>query len=137
MVIAFLKMSPFHHKFRPKDTEIFERGGEYNGYVAFDAVLPLSYQGGADYTSNIADVLDGMIDVHGGITLDCSMEDMIEDPMIPLTAMPAPKELKKYRCIGFDTLHWNDTREKWSIEAVKKETLNLMKQIETIIAEQK
>ena len=134
MVIAFLKMNPFHHKFRPKDTEIFE-GGEYNGYVAFDAELPGSWQGGAYFDDD--NVLEHMVDVHGGITLDCSMEDMIDDQMIPLTAMPDPKELKKYRCIGFDTLHWNDTREKWSIEAVKKETLYLKKQIEDLIAEQK
>lgn len=129
MVIAFLKMNPFHHKFYKGD---FNGGGEYNGYVAFDAELPASWQGGASYEDD--NVLDHMVDVHGGITLDCSMAEMLDDQIIPLTAMPAPEELKNYRCIGFDTLHCDDTRDKWPIEAVKAETLNLMKQVKDLIA---
>ena len=37
MIIAFLMMNPFHHKFRVgMPTE--DMGGEFNGYVAFDVI---------------------------------------------------------------------------------------------------
>ena len=130
MVIAFLMMNPFHHKFR-RGMPTEDMGGEFNGYVAFDAELPGSWQGSASFDDD--NVLDHMVNVHGGITLDCSMEYMINDQMIPLPAMPAPEELKKYRCIGFDTLHCGDTKEKWPEDAVKAETIRLMEQIEKLL----
>ena len=129
MVIAFIKWNPFHHRLYKDD---FNRGGEYNGYVAFDGELPLSYQGGADYESD--DVLDHMVDVHGGITLDyASLEDWIDEPIIPLTVIPEPEKLKTLRVIGFDTLHCDDTKDRWPIERVKEETLNLKRQIEELL----
>ena len=126
MVIAFLKWNPFHHKLFKGDYE----GGEYNGYVAFDKKLPLSWQGGGNY--NDENVLDNKVSVHGGITLDRPMEDMLDTPIIPLTAIPDPDTLKNFRCVGFDTLHCDDTREFWTMERTKEETLYLMKQIEEL-----
>lgn len=60
---------------------------------------------------------------------------MKDRPLIPLTSIPAPEDLKNFRVIGFDTLHACDTREKWPIERVKEETLSLKEQIEKLIAE--
>jgi hypothetical protein len=128
MVIAFLMMNPFHHKLYKGD---YDGGGEYNGYVAFDGNLPLSYQGGKVWDDD--DVLDNMVHVHGGITFDSLMTSIEDYPIIPLTSIPDPKTLKSYRVIGFDTLHCDDTREKWTMEATKKETLNLKAQIEKLL----
>ena len=77
-------------------------------------------------------ILDNIVDVHGGITFDHPMTDMINESIIPLTAIPDPKTLKNFRVIGFDTVHYGDTKAKWPIEAVKEETLRLMKQIESL-----
>lgn len=114
MVIAFMKLSPAHHAYnRTLD------GGEYNGYVAFDVELPSE--------------LDGKVWVHGGITFDRKMSEVMPTPIIPLTEIPHPDELKKFRVIGFDTLHDDDTKEKWTFERVKEETLDMKKQIEVLI----
>jgi hypothetical protein len=130
MIIAFLKPNPFHHKFRKGFNDESNIGGEYNGYVAFDKNLPLSWQGGMDWSEE--NTLDRLIDVHGGITLDCPMEEFMDDPYIPLTPIPDREELKKLRVIGFDTLHCDDTREKWPKEAIIEETLRLMEQIKAL-----
>ena len=132
MVIAFLMWNPFHHSVFDREKNNCNPGGEYNGYVAFDTKLPLSFQGG----SNDVHTLDDEINVHGGITFDDEMTCLENAAIIPLTAIPSPNELKNYRCIGFDTVHYGDTLEKWPIEAVKKETLNLKKQIEDLIVKQ-
>ena len=131
MVIAFLRWNPFHHRLREKWGDDPSVGGEYNGYVAFDAELPLSSMSGASWEDT--ESLDNLLDIHGGITYDSDIDTTY--PMIPLTAIPNPEELKKFRCIGFDTLHYSDTRDKWPMERVKEETLNLMRQIEKLIAE--
>ena len=132
MVIAFLMMNPFHHKLYKGE---FTEGGEYNGYVAFDGNLPLSYQGsyqgGKSWDDD--DALDNMVNVHGGITFDHPMVDLLKEPIIPLTPIPDRDTLKTLRCIGFDTLHCDDTREKWTMEATEKETLNLKAQIEKLL----
>jgi hypothetical protein len=129
MVIAFLMMNPFHHKLYKGD---YDGGGEYNGYVAFDGVLPESCQGSStwdDYDST----LDSMVHVHGGITFDNPMVALLKEPIIPLTPIPDRDTLKTLRCIGFDTLHCDDTREKWPIEAIESETIRLMEQIEKLL----
>ena len=131
MVVAFLRWNPFHHKLREKWGDSPSVGGEYNGYVAFDAELPPSFMSGASQED--CESLDYLIYVHGGITYDSDMDTTY--PMIPLTAIPNPEELKRFRCIGFDTLHCDDTRDKWPVERVKAETLELMHQIENLIAE--
>lgn len=131
MVVAFLRWNPFHHKMREKWGDDPSIGGEYNGYVAFDAELPQSFM--RDASRKYSESLDYLIDVHGGITYDSDMDTTY--PMIPLTAMPDSEKLKTFRCIGFDTLHAGDTRDKWPLERVKEETLNLKKQIEELIAE--
>ena len=130
MVIAFLMMNPFHHKFRVgMPTE--NMGGEFNGYVAFDGNLPLSYQGGKSWDDD--DALDNLVSVHGGITFDSPMADILDNPIVPITSIPDPETLKNYRCIGFDTLHCDDTKERWPMEAVKQETLQLMSQIKKLL----
>ena len=131
-VVAFLMMNPFHHKIYRGD---YNDGGEYNGYVAFNAELPNSWQGGADWSDDDTPVLDHIVDVHGGITFDRPMSELLDNPIIPLTSIPNPETLKTFRCIGFDTLHCDDTKARWPIDAVKNETLNLMEQIKELIAE--
>ena len=128
MVIAFLMMNPFHHKLYKGN---YDRGGEYNGYVAFDGKLPLSLQGGADWEDD--NTLDNMVSVHGGITFDSPMSNLTGCAIVPLTSIPNPETLKKFRCIGFDTLHCGDTKEKWPEDAVKAETLRLKEQIEKLL----
>ena len=130
MVIAFLMMNPFHHKFRA-DFSTKDMGGEFNGYVAFDGNLPLSYQGGKSWVDD--DALDNMVHVHGGITFDSPMSDLADCPIVPITSIPDPKTLKKFRCIGFDTLHSGDTKKEWTEDAVKAETLRLKEQIEKLL----
>ncbi len=127
MVIAFLMMNPFHHAFHAEN-----RGGEYNGYVAFSEELPISSMSGAGWDDNKS--LDYLVSVHGGITLDENWNFMENRSFIPLTSIPDPKDLENFRVIGFDTVHYGDTREKWPIERVKEETLSLMQQIEKLIA---
>ena len=122
-------MNPFHHKFYPNRLSSVD-GGEYNGYVAFDKELPPSWQGSGSFDSD--NVLDRLVHVHGGITFDNSMSALTDCPIIPLTEIPNPEILKNFRCIGFDTLHCDDTKERWTLEATKEEALNLMKQIEAL-----
>lgn len=129
MVIAFLMMNPFHHKLYNAD---YDAGGEYNGYVAFDGVLPKSCQGSGTW-DDYDNTLDSMVNVHGGITFDYPMVDLLKSPIIPLTPIPDRDTLKTLRCIGFDTLHCDDTREEWTMEATEKETLNLKAQIEKLL----
>ena len=131
MIVAFLRWNPFHYRLREKWGDDPSIGGEYNGYVAFDAELPQSSMSGANWEDR--ESLDYLINVHGGITYDSEMDTTY--PMIPLTAMPAPEKLKTFRCIGFDTLHDGNTRDEWPIEKVKEETLDLMHQIENLIKE--
>lgn len=127
MIVAFLKWNPFHHKICERN---YDFGGEYNGYVAFDKELPDSWQGKASFDDN--NTLDHLVNVHGGITYDNIMESWIDEPIIPLTALPKPEVFKTFRCIGFDTLHTGDYLEDWPIERVKEETFKLMKQIEQL-----
>ena len=129
MVIAFLMMNPFHHKLYKGE---YNEGGEYNGYVAFDGVLPESCQGSGTW-DNYDNTLDSMVNVHGGITFDYPMVDLLKAPIIPLTPIPDRDTLKTLRCIGFDTLHAYDTREDWTMEATEEETLNLKAQIEKLL----
>lgn len=42
MVVAFLRMSPMHRAFSREGMSPI-KGGEYNGYVAFDKELPQSW----------------------------------------------------------------------------------------------
>lgn len=128
MVVAFLMMNPCHHMFHPL---VEDMGGEYNGYVAFNEKLSPSSMSGASWDDDKS--LDYLVSVHGGITFDKTWDKMKDASIIPLTSIPAPEELKNYRVIGFDTLHYDDNREKWPIEKVKEETLNLMHQIEKLI----
>lgn len=128
MVIAFLMFGPFHHKYKPS---VPIEGGEYNGYVAFDEELPPSYQGSRSF--EIKNPLDDKVSVHGGITYDRHIGDNFDLPIIPLTAIPDPETLKKFRVIGFDTLHYGDTKEEWTFEKTKAETLRLKEQIETLL----
>lgn len=77
------------------------------------------------------ETLDDLVRVHGGITYDSGID--VDSPLIPLTALPSPDVLKTLRCIGFNTLHCDGTRDNWPIERVKEETLSLMQQIEELI----
>jgi len=75
-----------------------------NGYVVLPKEHPFH---GYDY-----DFINGFVNVHGGLTY-ASSEDNGHGGW----------------CIGFDTMHYDDTIEKWSYEAVKEETLRLLEQM--------
>lgn len=129
MIAAFLVRTPLYEEIKRGDTA----GGLYNGFVAFDGKLPLSMAGGASCYSTS---LDSMIDVHGGITYDHNngsdlfLPEGYMVPIIPLTALPSPDELRNLRIVGFNTLHPDDTADKWGFSAVREETLRLMRHIE-------
>lgn len=58
------------------------------------------------------------LEVHGGLTFSES------------SIVGQPKETEGMWILGFDTLHWNDTPEKWPDEAsVMVETQNLLNQL--------
>ena len=122
---AFLRENPCY------DTRA-KRGcpcGQYNGYVGIiDRELtptPHPELFGA-YISRSGKE----ISVHGCITYDSYMGDfeIPHDGIIPLTEMP--DEWWQYQVVGFDCNHWGDTPDKWPFEEVKKETLDLQRQIE-------
>lgn len=125
MVVAFLMRSPWYKEKRTKG-----ENGNYNGYVAFEEELPLSYQAKGTWFGN-DEVLDDLVNVHDGITFD-RKSLWKEAAIIPLTAIP--EDIHEYRVIGFDTAHFGDTAEYWTFERTKEETLNLKKQIEDLIA---
>ena len=104
-------------------------GGQYNGYVATDMPLPASYQSGARYDDEHA--LDNFVNVHGGITFDAPMHN--DWPFIPLTEIPAPESFERFRVIGFDTMHYDDTPERWDFDAVRAETMRMYEQIGNLI----
>lgn len=126
-VFAFMKESPLFKKYEGRLKEIGLDGGRYNGYVAFNADLPDSWQGLTSFDRE--DVLDNMVDVHGGITFDSHFLE--KSSIIPLTEIP--DDWYKYRAIGFDCAHAYDTEEEWTFESTKMETLNLYNQIKEII----
>lgn len=107
-----------------------EEYGMYNGYVAFDAELPNSYTNCWDTEE---EVLDDYVSVHGGITYDRVIcPDGLE--MIPLTEIPAPEKWSDgIRCVGFDTAHLGDSKEKWNFQTCREETLSLMNDIKALI----
>ena len=124
MVFAFLKFNP---KFLNKwDID----GGNYNGYVAFDADL---YPATGD--DLIYDELSNKIDVHGGVTFNDTMDCFKDTPLLPLTNLPDINELftKKYRVIGFDTMHAYDTENNCSISFMKEETMRMYDQVVELI----
>ena len=123
MIFAFLRKSPFFEK--SLDGEEY---GMYNGYVAFDAELPKSWQ--SDWEAE--DALDGYVHPHGGITFDRTIRPHME--MIPLTEIPAPELWENgIRCIGFDTAHIDDNKEKWNLETCREETLCMLEQVKALI----
>lgn len=123
---AFLLKTPLYDKIMEGTCE----GGLYNGYVAFSDILP--YDNTFYWLDHLEDgqpdPIDRYLDVHGGITFD-SIQNSNAMYMIPLTEIPHPDNFKGLRVIGFDTLHFDDTKEEWDFENVKKETLKLYNQV--------
>lgn len=122
---AFLRENPcFGKKYRRNSP-----CGQYNGYVGIiDRELtptPHPELFGAYISHSGKEIY-----VHGGITYDSCMADfeIPHDGIIPLTEMP--NEWWQYQVVGFDCGHWGDNPEKWPFEEVKKETLDLLRQIE-------
>ena len=123
---AFLRENPWFKKYKG------EFGGPYNGYVGIvdkEHTPTWHPELFGDYISASGKA----ISVHGGITYDSSRADFHfpHDGIIPLTEMP--DEWWQYQVLGFDCNHCDDTPEKWPFEEVKKETLDLQRQIEGII----
>lgn len=127
MIFAFLRKSPFYEK-----SLAGEEYGLYNGYVAFDAELPESYQTSWDDEQAL---LDDDVRPHGGITYDRIITPTSGE-MIPLTAIPAPELWNDgIRCVGFDTAHLGDNGKIWNFETCKRETLGMMAEIQALIDE--
>lgn len=138
-VVAFLRETPCADRIRRGEYE----GGLYNGYVAFpnDAVKwewpedDDEVYDGCGYS--FYEVVDMHVQVHGGITFASIDFNPYGIPMIPLTAMPEPDSMVGWTIIGFDTLHCGDTKEMWTLDALKKETMNLRDQVIALINKQK
>ena len=129
-VFAFMMETPFYRKYGDSMRDHDMHCGHYNGYVGFKEDLPETWVGSEGIKS---DVLDKMIDIHGGITCDSVL--LPTATLIPVTEVP--EDYLSYRIIGFDTEHRFDTEEKWTFEATKNETLSLYKQIKEIIKNNK
>ena len=122
---AFLRESPRYGKKYSRNSPC----GRYNGYVGIidRGLTPTAHEGlFGDYIAASGKI----ISVHGHITYDSNASDfkIPHDGIIPLTEIP--NEWWQYQVVGFDCGHWGDTPEKWPFEEVKKETLDLQRQIE-------
>ena len=85
-----------------------------NGYVA----LPRSHP---CYGISCEDI---DVDVHGGLTLGCYTSDFHKESL--------PKDINKDAYIvGFDTVHYQDTIEKWPKTRVLLHTKKLKEQLES------
>lgn len=66
---------------------------------------------------------DIKVNIHFGLTFSALVDDdMIEDWNLD-------KEDKGMWCVGFDTMHFGDTLDKWPKEEVEKETERLKDQL--------
>lgn len=119
MVIAFLKETP---SFVKKHME----GGQFNGYL----LIPIEYLPSkrCEYTN--------MPMPHGGVTLELRDPERIKE-FIDYSATfwenMVHLDYSKYFCVGFDTLHLEDTWERWNMDAVWDETLRWKKAVEEYI----
>ncbi len=88
-----------------------------NGYV----LIPKGYKShGVDY-----DTLNKSIEIHGGLTFS---EEVTDEPFFKSIASIDSNDVGKWM-VGFDTAHYGDSLEKWTIEEVEKETLRLRDQL--------
>jgi len=129
-VFAFLMETPYYKEYGKNMKDHDVHCGRYNGYVGFKANLPKTWQSGEPIE---ADVLDKMVNVHGGITCDSKL--LATTAIIPLTEIP--KNYLSYRIIGFDCCHAWDTEENCPISFVKEQTMSLLGQVIEIINNKK
>lgn len=135
--------------------------GAYNGYVAIHVqelltrniqvgdyrlytvmpdsnklhIFPLEVHGGITYTNHLFDIVDATHKQVNRFNLDF---DAVIQTIVPSHQdILNSSELNNYLVLGFDTKHPNDTPERWNYEAVVNETLNLIKQIENLLADVK
>ena len=114
-IIAFIKETP-------NFVEKYKDGGQFNGYL----LISKEY-------SNI-----NLPEPHGGITLKITDPKRIKKFIISSTTFWEYGNLEhpnysKYFCVGFDTLHYGDSREYWTMENVWRETRNWKKEVLNII----
>ena len=89
-----------------------------NGYV----VLPVGHKyNGKDYDQI-------PVDVHGWLTFWTKVKDLKWDKWTEFIAGCDPEDY----IIGFDTCHCDDTEERWTKEAVEKETARLAAQLSNL-----
>lgn len=86
-----------------------------NGYVG----VP---EGHPAYGKHYDEMYD-KIDVHGGLTFSEHYDDVKD----------FPKSMRGMWIFGFDTCHYGDTPQKWTIEAVQAETERLRDQLENMM----
>jgi len=124
---AFMRESPFYTQYEQLKKAGLD-GGKYNGYVGFKAELPTTWTKLAECSEH--NVLDNLVEVHGGITFDSNNINKLA-AIIPLTDIP--KDWYNYRIIGFDCMHCYDTEENCPVQYIKDETMSLLKQIQKLI----
>lgn len=95
----------------------FLEGGYANGYVAIPPGHPC-------YNKHY-DEID--VEVHGGLTFSHDANSLIVLGRHPEVLT---EDFKDYWIVGFDTRHYEDSRDRWPKEAVEKETLRLKEQLE-------
>ena len=117
-IIPFLKRTPSF-------VSLYKDGGQYNGYV----LIPRKLISGLNLEEDIPQP-------HGGITFEAESSEKIsrfiegtETWWIPDNHLEHP-DYSKYICVGFDTLHCDDTWSYWDFEKVSEHTLEWKKKLE-------
>lgn len=93
--------------------------GEANGYVSIPVLNPLH---GKDYCDDVF----SSVSVHGGLTWSSLAKE--------LRGVPSDIDPESW-VVGFDTCHYGDNCEKWTLEAVIRESESLKSQIDAIAEE--
>ena len=119
MIFAFLNRPGVYSE------HSFIECGEYNGYVGWtpdEGELP---EGD----------LDDLINIHGGITYNCTVDDEYMKKFFPKRILTGlPRSFDGCRIIGFDTCHYDDTRENWNSDRCTRETLSLYRQVKFLLS---
>ena len=135
-IAFYLLKRPIHLHIFLKETTHIKRGfindletGYYhdfgwgNGYV----IIPYPHPAyGKHY-----DVINNFISVHGGLTYS----ERIDKDIIKYWGID--KKHKGKWMVGFDTLHYGDTLERWSHEEVFNETMRLKNQLKYYTGDEK
>lgn len=123
-LIAFINPARNNDFRKSVGEDFFANGGYANGYVAIPPEHPYH---GVDYNKIL-------VDVHGGLTFDSEMGRINKCNLQPgwnIEILEGETSIPDdWWVFGFDTLHCDDSLERWPKERCIEETLRLKKQLE-------